>query len=73
MEQAIEELERLKALFICFREQAAISEEHHRGLDPKKEGEMKGYKIAFGQASGLVHQVIESLKKASTINKRHRT
>lgn len=71
MRQAIKELEKLKALFLWFREQAAISEENFRGLDVKKESEMRGCKIAFGQACGLVHQVIEGLKKTRIANKRH--
>ena len=63
MKQTIKELEKLEATFRCFREQASVGEEHFRGTDSRKESEMKGCKLAYGQAAGFVHQIIKTLEK----------
>ena len=61
MEQAIKELEKLEASFVRVRDQAAVREEHFRGVDVEREGEMKGYKLAYSNAVARVHQSIEAL------------
>lgn len=61
MKQAIKELEKLEATFLRFRAQASAGEEHFRGIDVRKECEMEGYKLAYGQAAGSVHQAIKAL------------
>ena len=61
MEQAIKELEKLEVSFMRFRDQAAVREEHFRGVDDEREGEMKGYKLAYSNAVAQVHQSIDAL------------
>jgi hypothetical protein len=63
VEQAIKELEKLKISFMHFRDQAAVREEHFRGVDAEREGEMRGYKLAYSLAVARIQQSIEALKR----------
>lgn len=67
MERALEELKKLETSFMQFRDQAAVREEHFRGVDAEREGEMRGYKLAYSFAVARVQQSIESLEQSEPV------
>jgi len=67
VERALEELKKLETSFMQFRDQAAVREEHFRGVDAEREGEMRGYKLAYSFAVARVQQSIESLEQSEPV------
>jgi len=67
MEEVIKELEKLETSFMQFRDQAAVREEHFRGVDAEREGEMRGYKLAYSFAVAQVQQSIDRLKQSKPV------
>jgi hypothetical protein len=65
MESVIQELEKLLHDLIRLRDQASAKKEDFRGIDEKREAEMKGYALAYTQAAGRVFELIESIKKST--------
>lgn len=51
------------AYFLRFRDQAALREEYFRRINSKREAQMEGFKLAYAQATGQLHQFIVSLEK----------
>ena len=62
MEHAIKELEKLETSFMHFQDQTAVREEHFRGVDAEREGEMRRYELAYSNAVDQIHQSIDVLK-----------